>query len=172
MRHVFKERGSPWGILTLRVFRRGKFLYEDREHNVLTNGGKNQWVRRLFGGSTATGVDRMEAGDGGCDSSSLFTPQAFAATDNALRTSINLHATVQAGPVYDSGSRTVKYVAVFSSAIADPAEFHYTPRVINEFALKTASPDNKVIALRATRSILFDPDEAVEVEATWEIGLD
>lgn len=166
-----EEKCGAWGRLTLRYFRQGKLIYEDAESNVLTNAGKNLWVKRLRDGQTAKGVDRMEAGDGGCLSTALYTPIPFTATDTALRDPVNLAATIEAGEVYDTGARTVTYKTVLAAALAQPADFHYTPRVINELALVTASPDNIVVALRAFKSMIFDPNDAIEIEAEWEIGL-
>jgi hypothetical protein len=94
------------------------------------------------------------------------------ATDTALRSTIGYTVNVSAiNPVtdLDTGARTLKFVAVFSSASA-PNGFHFTPKVINEFALKSGASDNVVVALRATRSIPFDPTDSVDVRATWLIG--
>lgn len=171
----FKERSGAWGRLTLRVRKDGILIREDFDSNVLTNVGKVEWVKRLyngtFSGNSIAGVDRMEAGDGGCTNPALYTPIPFAGTDTDLRDSIGLSATLEADPVVDIGNRSVKFVAIFASALTLPGDFHYEPRVINELALKTAAPDNVTVALRAFSSIFFDPTASIEVEAEWEIGL-
>lgn len=169
--HIKEDPLGAWGRLTLRYFVNGKLVRTDRERNILTNNGKNYWIKRLKDGTSVKGVARMEAGDGGCDQSALYTPIAFTATDTALRAPINLSATIQAGEVYDLGARTVTYTATFVAALANPGDFHYTPRVINELALVTAAPDNQVIALRAFESMLLDPAQAIEIQAEWELGL-
>lgn len=168
---IVEEPCGAWGRLTLRYFKRGVLIYEDVESNIVTNAGKNLWIKRLRDGTATKGVARMEAGDGGCLSTALYTPIPFTATDTALRAPVNLAATIEAGEVYDLGARTVTYKTVLAASLALPGDFHYTPRVINELALVTASPDNAVVALRAFKSMIFDPTDAIEIEAEWVLGL-
>ena len=167
----FEKPCGVWGKLTLRFYQHGILLREDLDDNIVVNGGMVQWLQRLHGATLVKGVDRVEVGDGGCEETALYTPISFTATDTALRTSINLSANLQADPVVNVGAKTITFVAVVASALADPSDFHYTPRVISEIALKTASPDNVVVALRAFKSQIFEPTSSIELEATWTLGL-
>jgi hypothetical protein len=167
----FHEWQRPWGYLTLEVYQRGKLIGIQAGPNIVVNGGKNLWNRRLFNGTTATGVAKMAVGDGGTPPTSLFSPTAFVVTNTALNNSISLSADIDPSPVEDLGAKTITFVTVLASALANAANFHFEPRVINEIALQTAAPDNVIVALRSFRSIPFDPLNAMEVRASWTLGL-
>ena len=167
------------GRLRLEVFRKGDLVDVIEGENVVISGGKVHILRLMGAISGFTAISRMAAADGGCGVnpaiSALFTPIAFAATDVNLRgTATHIHVTNQVivpATDLDIGAKTLKFIATFDSALTTSANFHFTPRVINEFALKSGASDNAVLALRATRSVPFDPADAVSVRATWTIGL-
>lgn len=179
----FRERNIlAYGHLLVEVFRKGKRVDRISGPNVVINNGKIH-ILRLMGGITGfTPISRMEVGDGGCGLappvSALLTPIAFTATDTGLRSSIlyvvNNQAVNPLSPPtgdLDQAGKTLRFIATFDSASANPANYHFSPKVINEFALKSGVSDNAIIALRATRSIPFDPTDAVSVRATWTLGL-
>ena len=165
---------KPWGRLTLRFYQGGRLIRTDVEDNVVVKTGKIQWLSRLVNGTTATGVDRMEAGDGGCTADDPVHPIAFNSTDTDLRAPIGLSAAIQPGPVIDEGAQTITFVAVLAAALKSghESDFHHgPPLVISELALKTAAPDNVTVALRAFESQIFDPLSAIVLEAEWVLGL-
>lgn len=163
------------GHLRLEVFSRGKLVDVVEGKNVVTNQGRVEILKIIGGVSPAVAITQMAVGDGGCGppnppaTSALLTPIPFDATATGLRTSINYAVNIQPSPAVNTVAKTITFEAIFNSSSVPSGNFHFTPRVINEIGLRTGA--SVFIALRAFRSIPFDPVDAMEVKATWVIGI-
>lgn len=164
-----------WGRVRIEAFRNGVLFHVDEDSNVVVNNGKVHQLRLQGGISGFTPVSKMELADGGCglapSGNALFTPVPFVVTDTGLRQPFSTRKVSSIDTLLttvDSGARTITYVAFFSSA--GTVGYHYVPHVVNEIALRSGAED-VAIALRSFRSIPFDPTDAVDIKATWTIGL-
>lgn len=169
---------SWWGYLTLKVFRRGKLLDVIEGKNVIIRDGKVFVLQLLGNVSGAQSIVKMAVGDGGCGTNpfpaetALDTPIPFLVTDTTLRHQLSFSSgptqNINAGPAVDTPGQFITFVATFNSSLVLPATFGFVPNVVNEAALM--SGNNKVLALRAFKSIPFDQASAIELKAEWAIG--
>jgi len=184
---MFRDGLSFRGEIIVEFFdKHGNLTYRFEDKNFIVDLGLELVIDILTG--TSSKIFRMAVGDNGTLSGQPFVPKTPDSTWPAL-TSL-FHEVIRLNvnqPPAQPTTKSMTFLASFSSADIDPTSYSSSPPVINEACLVISdgtqtglqqvnkvppdilTPSEKMFSIRTFKSQPFDPADTLTLSITWTI---